>query len=111
MCVAGDVYHKNRPLSLYFAKERPVVRRSGTWIMVDDPEKMVFEAGEEPVLRRVRFRTLGCWPLSGAIDSEAATLEDIVREIREARHCERQGRLIDSDQAGSMEKKKQEGYF
>jgi sulfate adenylyltransferase subunit 2 len=96
---------------LYFAEERPVVRRSGTWIMVDNPGKMVFEPGEAPVNKIVRFRTLGCWPLSGAIESSARSIQDIVEEIREARYSERQGRLIDSDQAGSMEKKKQEGYF
>lgn len=96
---------------LYFAKKRPVVRRSGTWIMVDDPQRMVFEPGEESEMRRVRFRTLGCWPLSGAIESAATSVADIVEEIRQARHSERQGRLIDSDQAGSMERKKQEGYF
>ena len=96
---------------LYFAKERPVVRRQGALIVVDDPEKMVFEAGEVPEERRVRFRTLGCWPLSGAIESSATSVKDIVEELRVARHSERQGRLIDSDQAGSMEKKKQQGYF
>jgi sulfate adenylyltransferase subunit 2 len=96
---------------LYFAAERPMVTRNGALIMVDDPERMVFEPGETPVMRRVRFRTLGCWPLSGAIESEAASVADIVEEIRAARYSERQGRLIDSDQAGSMEKKKREGYF
>ncbi|MDR3078334.1 MAG: sulfate adenylyltransferase subunit CysD [Planctomycetota bacterium] len=96
---------------LYFARERPMVIRSGALIMVDDPERMVFQPGEKPEMRRVRFRTLGCWPLSGAIESEAETLEQVVAEIRAARHSERQGRLIDSDQAGSMEKKKREGYF
>lgn len=96
---------------LYFAKERPVVRRKGSWIMVDDPERMVFETGETTEMKRVRFRTLGCWPLSGAIESSAASVADIVEEIRVARYSERQGRLIDSDQVGSMEKKKQEGYF
>ncbi len=96
---------------LYFTKPRPVVRRSGTWIMVDDPDKMVFEPGEQVEEKLVRFRTLGCWPLSGAIESKAASISDIVEEIRAARYSERQGRLIDSDQAGSMEKKKQEGYF
>ncbi|MDL2284115.1 sulfate adenylyltransferase subunit CysD [Oxalobacter sp. OttesenSCG-928-P03] len=96
---------------LYFSKERPVVERSGTWIMVDDAEKMVFEPGEQVKMREVRFRTLGCWPLSGAIESTALSVDDIVTEIRTARHSERQGRLIDSDQVGSMEKKKQEGYF
>ena len=72
---------------------------------------MVYEPGEEAVSRKVRFRTLGCWPLSGAIESDALDVGGIVDEIRAARHSERQGRLIDSDQAGSMEKKKQEGYF
>ncbi|MDR2893471.1 MAG: sulfate adenylyltransferase subunit CysD [Deltaproteobacteria bacterium] len=96
---------------LYFTKERPVIRRSGAWIMIDNPEKMVYEPGESLELRRIRFRTLGCWPLSGAIESEAESVADIVAEIRGARYSERQGRLIDSDQAGSMEKKKQAGYF
>lgn len=96
---------------LYFAKTRPMVRRSGAWIMVDDPEKMVFEPGEKITDLQVRFRTLGCWPLSGAIESTALSVADIVEEIRTARYSERQGRLIDSDQVGSMEKKKQEGYF
>ncbi len=96
---------------LYFAKPRPVVERSGALIVVDDPDRMVFEKGEEPRMELVRFRTLGCWPLSGAIRSEATTIEEIVDEIRNARHSERQGRLIDSDQRGSMEKKKQDGYF
>ena len=79
--------------------------------MVDDPERMVFELGEKPESLLVRFRTLGCWPLSGAIESRAASVADIVVELRQARYSERQGRLIDSDQVGSMERKKQEGYF
>jgi sulfate adenylyltransferase subunit 2 len=95
---------------LYFAKERPVVRRAGTWIMVDD-ERMPLEPGEKPQMRRVRFRTLGCYPLTGAIESDAATLADIVAEMQTAQLSERQGRLIDSDEAASMEKKKREGYF
>jgi sulfate adenylyltransferase subunit 2 len=95
---------------LYFAKERPVVRRNGTWIMVDD-ERLPLESGEVPEMRSVRFRTLGCYPLSGAIESRAVTVEDIIAELRAGRSSEREGRLIDSDQAGSMEKKKQEGYF
>jgi sulfate adenylyltransferase subunit 2 len=95
---------------LYFAKERPVVRRNGTWIMVDD-ERLPLKPGEWPQLRRVRFRTLGCYPLTGAIESEAATLADIVAEMETTRVSERQGRLIDSDEAFSMEKKKREGYF
>ena len=96
---------------LYFAEERPVVVRGGSLIVVDDASRMVFEPGEQARMRRVRFRTLGCWPLSGAIESSAANVADIVAELRESRQSERQGRLIDSDQAGSMEKKKQEGYF
>ena len=95
---------------LYFAKERPVVRRSGTWIMVDD-ERMPLEEGEKPQMRMVRFRTLGCYPLSGAIESTASTLADIVAETEAATVSERQGRLIDTDEAASMEKKKREGYF
>ena len=95
---------------LYFAAPRPVVRRNGVWIMVDD-ERMRLEPGETPEVRSVRFRTLGCYPLSGAIDSEAATLDSVIAEMRASRSSERQGRLIDSDQAGSMEKKKAEGYF
>jgi sulfate adenylyltransferase subunit 2 len=95
---------------LYFAKPRPVVRRAGTWIMVDD-ERLPLEEGETPEMRLVRFRTLGCYPLTGAIESDAATLQDIVAEMRIATVSERQGRLIDSDEASSMEKKKREGYF
>jgi len=95
---------------LYFAKPRPVVRRQGTWIMLDD-ERFPLEPGETPQLRSVRFRTLGCYPLSGAIESQADTLEAILAEMRRSHSSEREGRLIDTDQAGSMEKKKQEGYF
>ena len=95
---------------LYFAAPRPVVRRNGVWIMVDD-ERMRLEPGETPEMRSVRFRTLGCYPLSGAIESEATTLDAVIAEMRASRSSERQGRLIDSDQAGSMEKKKAEGYF
>jgi len=95
---------------LYFAKERPVVSRGGTWIMVDD-ERLPLEPGEAPELRRVRFRTLGCYPLTGAIESNANTIEEIVAEMLQTRVSERQGRLIDSDEAASMEKKKREGYF
>jgi len=95
---------------LYFAKPRPVVKRGGTWIMVDD-ERLPMEPGEKPETRTVRFRTLGCYPLTGAIESGAATLQEIVAEMRAARVSERQGRLIDSDEASSMEKKKREGYF
>ncbi len=95
---------------LYFAKERPVVERDGALIMVDD-ERLPLREGEVPQMRKVRFRTLGCYPLTGAIDSDATSLDDIVQEMRDTRTSERQGRLIDSDLAGSMEKKKQEGYF
>jgi sulfate adenylyltransferase subunit 2 len=95
---------------LYFAKKRPVVNRGGTLIMVDD-ERLLLEPNETPEMRLIRFRTLGCYPLSGAIVSDASTIEDIVAEIQTARVSERQGRLIDSDEAASMEKKKREGYF
>jgi sulfate adenylyltransferase subunit 2 len=95
---------------LYFAKERPVVRRGGTWIMVDDA-RMPLEAGETPQMRLVRFRTLGCYPLTGAIESPAATIEEIIAEMQTTRLSERQGRLIDGDGNASMEKKKREGYF
>jgi sulfate adenylyltransferase subunit 2 len=95
---------------LYFAKERPIVVRDGTLIMVDD-DRMPLNPGETPKMMRVRFRTLGCYPLTGAIESGATSLEDIVDETLTATYSERQGRIIDQDQAGSMEKKKQEGYF
>ena len=95
---------------LYFARERPVVERDGTLIMVDD-ERMRLKPGEVPVMRKVRFRTLGCYPLSGAIESDAEDLTAVIQEMLLARTSERQGRLIDHDQAASMEKKKQEGYF
>jgi sulfate adenylyltransferase subunit 2 len=95
---------------LYFAKERPVVWRSGTWILVDD-DRLPLEPGETPQMKKVRFRTLGDYPLTGAIESDATTLEAIVEEMMLARTSERQGRLIDSDESGSMEKKKREGYF
>ena len=105
------IHLENIPIvPLYFAAERPVVLRGGTWIMVDD-ERMPLQAGEVPVMKKVRFRTLGCYPLSGAIESEATTLDDIIQEMLLVRTSERQGRLIDHDQAASMEKKKQEGYF
>ena len=95
---------------LYLAAKRPVVERDGTLIMVDD-ERMELKPGEMPEMRSVRFRTLGCYPLSGAIESEAATLPDVIREMLIATHSERQGRLIDYDASGSMEQKKREGYF
>jgi sulfate adenylyltransferase subunit 2 len=95
---------------LYFARERPVVRRAGTLIVVDD-QRMTLAAGETPELRRVRFRSLGCYPLTGAIESGADTVEKVVEEMRRTSRSERQGRLIDLDEAGSMERKKREGYF
>lgn len=95
---------------LYFAAPRPVVRRNGVWIMVDD-ERLPLEAGERPEMRLVRFRTLGCYPLTGAIESAAATPAEIVAELRDTRRSERQGRLIDSDEEAAMERKKREGYF
>jgi sulfate adenylyltransferase subunit 2 len=96
--------------SLYFAKPRPVVERSGTLIMVDD-DRMPLQPGEQPREEMVRFRTLGCYPLTGAIRSNAADLPSIIMEMQASRTSEREGRLIDSDSVGSMEKKKQEGYF
>jgi sulfate adenylyltransferase subunit 2 len=95
---------------LYFAKERPVVEKDGVLIMVDD-ERMPLDEGEEPEMKMVRFRTLGCYPLTGAVESEAATLPEIIQEMLLTKTSERQGRVIDSDSAGSMEKKKMEGYF
>jgi sulfate adenylyltransferase subunit 2 len=95
---------------LYFAKPRPVVHRNGTLIMVDD-ERLPLEPNEKPELKTIRFRTLGCYPLSGAIQSNATTIEEIVSEMQVAKVSERQGRLIDSDESASMEKKKREGYF
>lgn len=95
---------------LYFAKKRPVVKRGETWIMVDD-DRMRLEEGEEPEMKLVRFRTLGCYPLTGAVESSAETVLDIIREMEECGTSERKDRLIDSDQPGSMEEKKREGYF
>ena len=95
---------------LYYAAPRPVVDRDGTLIMVDD-ERMPLRPGEVPMIKSVRFRTLGCYPLSGAVESEATTLVDIIQEMLLTRTSERQGRMIDHDSAASMEKKKQEGYF
>jgi sulfate adenylyltransferase subunit 2 len=105
------IYLENIPVvPLYFAKKRPVVERDGTLIMVDD-DRMRLRDGEAPTIRTVRFRTLGCYPLTGAIESTADTLPAIIQEMLLARASERQGRVIDHDSAGSMEKKKQEGYF
>ncbi len=105
------IQKENIPLvPLYFAKERPVVTRDGVMTMVDD-DRMPLQPGEVPEMRKVRFRTLGCYPLTGAVDSEATTVSDIIVELLQSRSSERQGRVIDQDQIGSMEKKKQEGYF
>ena len=105
------IHLENIPIpTLYFAKERPVVQREGTWIMVDD-ERMPLEPGEKPQMLRVRFRTLGCYPLTGAVESTATTLPEIIQEMLLATTSERQGRMIDHDQSGSMEQKKREGYF
>ncbi|WP_168399261.1 sulfate adenylyltransferase subunit CysD [Acinetobacter indicus] len=105
------IYLEQIPIvPLYFAAERPVVERSGTLIMVDD-ERMRLHEGEVPQMKSVRFRTLGCYPLTGAVESGADTLPEIIQEMLLATSSERQGRMIDHDEAGSMEKKKQEGYF
>ncbi len=105
------VKYENIPVvPLYFSKERPVVERAGTLIMVDD-ERLPLNPGEVAKMRRVRFRTLGCYPLSGAVESDAETLDEIIAEMKASTTSERQGRLIDTDEAGSMEKKKREGYF
>ncbi|MCB0881370.1 MAG: sulfate adenylyltransferase subunit CysD [Thermoleophilia bacterium] len=95
---------------LYFSKPRPVVERDGMLVMVDD-DRMPLEPGEEPQMRSVRFRTLGCYPLTGAVESEADTLTQIIQEMLLTTSSERQGRAIDHDSSGSMERKKQEGYF
>jgi sulfate adenylyltransferase subunit 2 len=95
---------------LYYAAERPVVERNGLKIMVDD-DRMRLEAGEVPTMEKIRFRTLGCYPLTGAVESNASTLPEIIQEMLLATTSERQGRAIDHDESGSMEKKKQEGYF
>ncbi|MDK1385944.1 Sulfate adenylyltransferase subunit 2 [Ensifer psoraleae] len=105
------ILRENIPIvPLYFAARRPVVRRDGMLIMVDD-DRMPIQPGEEIAERLVRFRTLGCYPLTGAVESEAATLPDILREMLTVRTSERQSRLIDTDEVGAMEKKKREGYF
>ncbi|AWN37002.1 sulfate adenylyltransferase subunit CysD [Methylobacterium radiodurans] len=105
------IEQENIPIvPLYFAKERPVVERDGQLLMVDD-ERLPLNPGETPQMRQVRFRTLGCYPLTGAVESPAATLPEIIGETLAARTSERQGRVIDKDGAGAMERKKQEGYF
>jgi sulfate adenylyltransferase subunit 2 len=105
------IYRENIPVpSLYFAAQRPVVERDGALILVDD-ERLPLHAGEVPASKQVRFRTLGCYPLTGAIESDADTLEKIIAEMLVSTTSERQGRVIDQDPSASMEKKKQEGYF
>jgi sulfate adenylyltransferase subunit 2 len=105
------IHLENIPIvPLYFSQERPVVERDGSLIMVDD-ERMPLKPGEVPMLKKVRFRTLGCYPLTGAVESEADTLPNIIQEMLLTKTSERQGRVIDHDAAASMEKKKQEGYF
>jgi len=105
------IYLRDIPIvPLYFSAERPVVERDGTLIMVDDDRMPLYE-GERPQLRKVRFRTLGCYPLTGAVESSADTLPAIIQEMLLTTSSERQGRVIDHDQSASMEKKKQEGYF
>jgi len=105
------IYLEKIPIvPLYYSALRPVVERSGTLIMVDDA-RMPLHPGEKPMMKNVRFRTLGCYPLTGAVESTAATLPDIIQEMLLTKSSERQGRMIDHDQAASMEKKKQEGYF
>jgi len=105
------IHRENIPVvPLYFAKPRPVVNRGGTLIMVDD-DRLPLEPGEVPQMKNVRFRTLGCYPLTGAIESAATTTEDIIRETLDSRHSERRDRVIDKDGSASMERKKQEGYF
>ena len=110
-----DVWHYIRAeqiavVPLYFAAARPVVQRGGTLIMVDD-DRLPLRPGERPVMRSIRFRTLGCYPLTGGIESDAASLDDVIAELDNARLSERQGRLIDVDETASMERKKREGYF
>jgi sulfate adenylyltransferase subunit 2 len=105
------IYLEQIPIvPLYFSTKRPVVERDGTLIMVDD-DRMRLHPGEKPMMKSVRFRTLGCYPLTGAVESEASTLTQIIQEMLLTTTSERQGRVIDHDSAGSMEKKKQEGYF
>ncbi len=105
------IYLEGIPIvPLYYAAERPIVEREGALIMVDD-ERMPLKPGEKPDLRMVRFRTLGCYPLTGAVESTATTLPEIIREMQESKVSERQGRVIDYDSPSSMEQKKQEGYF
>jgi sulfate adenylyltransferase subunit 2 len=110
-----DVWHYIRAeripvVPLYFAKARPVVERDGALIMVDDA-RLQLSPGETPRMMQVRFRTLGCYPLTGAVPSDAVTVDDVIAEMQASKVSERQGRIIDHDDSGSMEKKKREGYF
>jgi sulfate adenylyltransferase subunit 2 len=105
------IYRENIPIvPLYFAKERPVVERGGTLIMVDD-DRLPLESPDEPQMRMVRFRTLGCYPLTGGVESSASSILEIIEELLQATTSERRDRVIDADQEGSMEEKKREGYF
>ena len=105
------IHRENIPVvPLYLAAVRPVVERDGALVLVDD-ERLPLHPGEVPMMKRVRFRTLGCYPLTGAIESDADTLDAVIQEMLVARTSERQGRVIDHDPSASMEKKKQEGYF
>ena len=105
------IHYEQIPMvPLYFAKERPIVERDGALIMVDD-DRIPLEPGEKPEMRKVRFRTLGCYPLTGAVESDASNVPEILEEMLRTRTSERQGRVIDYDEAGSMEDKKKEGYF
>jgi sulfate adenylyltransferase subunit 2 len=105
------VYLEDIPMSkLYLAAERPVVERDGQLFMIDD-ERFLLNEGEKPEMRSIRFRTLGCYPLTAAVESTASTLAEVILEMRSSHTSERAGRLIDSDQSSSMEKKKKEGYF
>ena len=105
------IYQENIPLvPLYFSKIRPIIRRNDMMIMVDD-DRLKIKENEKIEQKKVRFRTLGCYPLTAAVESDASTVEEIIIELLESKYSERQGRLIDNDQIGSMEKKKQEGYF
>ena len=106
------IYAEDIPMvPLYFAAERPVVERDGMLMVVADEDRMPFEPGEKPEMRMVRFRTLGCWPLTGAVESSATTLLEVIEETIAVRQSERQGRAIDKDSGASMEQKKIEGYF
>ena len=105
------IQQENIPVvPLYFSAKRPVVLRDDTWIMVDD-DRMKMNEGETPIMKQVRFRTLGCYPLTGAVESDAVTVQDVIKEMLLSNNSERQGRMIDHDSSASMEKKKQEGYF